>query len=551
MSAARTTVIAGLLRRILEGGTLAGLSEGQLLERFLDRGDEAAFEAIVARHGPMVLNVCRRLIGNLEEAEDAFQATFLILVRRGGAIGKRRSLASWLHGVARRVCSRARRDADRRRRRQEVYASGRPLAFDASSGELDKEFLDLLHAQVAGLPEKYRAPIVLCYFEGRTHEQAAGELDWPVGTVRGRLARARDLLRARLSRRGVSLSPSPLVALLSAEAPTALPAQLVKSTAGVAVRLAVGEIAAGLVSARAVVFMERILFPMTLSKFAPITLAALVGLTAVGAGVKAYQSRPDDPAGHKNEAEPEAEKPKKARTLDVSATDAFSKEAARPSANSRPSESADDPPTAKNDDPTKTKRTRTPEAGAGDLPSGGKRAGDGQADPKPNAPGGKGYQRGGKDPYSQAIIARLDERINLPFEQETPLEDVVKYIKEATSHGGQDPLTIYVDPVGLRSVDKTLQSPVFISLENVPIRMALRLILRQVNLEYTVEDGVLIISSEDELADLLERGPMFDLDRYQREKAAQAQEIKAAQAAEKSRMDGSGSRSDRQGDRFR
>jgi RNA polymerase sigma factor (sigma-70 family) len=198
-----SAAIAEQLRRLFTGGTVAGLGEVALLERFITRRDPAAFEALVARHGPMVLGICRRLLREPHDIEDAFQATFLVLVRRAGSLRRREALGPWLYGVAYRVAMRARARAAAGPDLSPGIdpPDGRETGPDAAAERSDDA--SALHEEVARLPESYRAPVVLCYFEGLTHDEAAQQLHWPVGTVRGRLARARDRLRSRLERRGV------------------------------------------------------------------------------------------------------------------------------------------------------------------------------------------------------------------------------------------------------------------------------------------------------------------------------------------------------------
>jgi len=214
------------IETLMRIGPLGNVSDGQLLERFLDRreGGEAAFESLVARHGGMVLGVCRQVLGSDDGADDAFQATFLVLVRQAGSIQKRESLGPWLHGVARRVSLRARRDAARRRERERQ-------GFRAVGGcAPDEALAETLHDEIARLPEKYRTPIVLCDLEGQSHAEAARRLDWPIGTVSGRLSRARALLRSRIARRGVTLTVAGLATTLSNAARASVPARLVAET---------------------------------------------------------------------------------------------------------------------------------------------------------------------------------------------------------------------------------------------------------------------------------------------------------------------------------
>jgi RNA polymerase sigma factor (sigma-70 family) len=176
-------------------------ADADLVARFALAGDEAAFGELVRRHGPMVLGVCRRLLPNRHDAEDAFQATFLLLARNAAAIRKRDAVGSWLYGTAYRVASRARGDAARRRAR-EGKAAAAPV-YDPRVEAAWRELRPILDDELNRLPEKYRRPLVLCYLQGLTNAEAARLLGWTKGTVSGRLARARDLLRARLKRRGV------------------------------------------------------------------------------------------------------------------------------------------------------------------------------------------------------------------------------------------------------------------------------------------------------------------------------------------------------------
>jgi len=221
------------IERLFHDGTTSGLSEVQLLERFAARRDGAAFAALVERHGPMVLGVCRRFLRDPNDVDDAFQAVFLVLVRRAGDIRRKELLGNWLYGVACRVAVRARSLAARRPSTTLSEADGDRIAADLrrpSSREPD-EGGSWLHEEVERLPRRYRAPVVACYFEGRTHEEAAALLGCPLGTVKGRLSRARDLLRKRLERRGVVVPAVALAAQLSApDLRAAIPASLAQTT---------------------------------------------------------------------------------------------------------------------------------------------------------------------------------------------------------------------------------------------------------------------------------------------------------------------------------
>ncbi len=315
-SVSQGTVFRQLDRLFLEG-TVTGLTEGELLGRFARRGDEAAFEALIARHGPMVLGVCRRILpDDPHAAEDAFQAVFLILVKKAGSIRDGDRLGPWLHGVARRVALRARAHALRRRSVERPGAEDAALAAPhdgvgtgpgGDPGER-AELRAALDAEVDRLPEKYRAPVVLCYLEGLTHDEAAHRLGWPVGTVRSRMAWARDKLRHRLTRRGLAvpaglvaaaLGSEPARAAAAATAP-AVPSALLQSTLRAAMHLAADETlaigaasGAGIVSGPAAELARGVLQNMLLHKFKIASLAVLtLGATAGGGLAVALQDGP-------------------------------------------------------------------------------------------------------------------------------------------------------------------------------------------------------------------------------------------------------------------
>lgn len=214
------------LRRLL-GGT-----DRDLLERFSRDRDEDAFGRLVDRYGPMVLGVCRRVLGNSADAEDVFQATFLILARKAGGLDARQPLGHWLYTVARNRALNARTAGGRRRALERRAAASR--AVPVADPAVGDDWQVVLDEELGRLPEKYRAPMVLCYLGGKTNEQAARELGCPVGTVSGRLARARDTLRGRLSRRGLALPSVAGLSLLAAQTPVSasVPAELVGLAAG-------------------------------------------------------------------------------------------------------------------------------------------------------------------------------------------------------------------------------------------------------------------------------------------------------------------------------
>ncbi len=193
--------ILQLIRRVHRDPRVEGSADQDLLRRFVDERDEAAFETLLRRHGAMVLDVCRGVLGNEADVEDAFQATFLILARRAESIRKGASLASWLHGVAYRTALRARADCARRQK-HEARTSQRCTTTDPD--ELTwREIRQVVHEELDRLPQRYRAPLVLCYLQGKTQDEAAVELGLPKGTLKGHLERGRSLLQARLVRRGL------------------------------------------------------------------------------------------------------------------------------------------------------------------------------------------------------------------------------------------------------------------------------------------------------------------------------------------------------------
>jgi HlyD family secretion protein len=228
-------------------GGAAGLTDRHLLERFASRRDEAAelaFAVLVERHGPLVLRTCRGALGNEHDAQDAFQAVFLVLARKARSLAVRDSLGPWLYSVALRVAARTRAAASRRRahERKRAEAAARPVAVEGRD-----EIAAVVHEEVDRLPGRYRAAVVLCDLEGLTHQEAARRLGWPVGTVKSRQSRARERLRARLIRRGLAPSVGALGALLSAEAVGSAPPALVAAT----VRAALNSAAPGPVAALA------------------------------------------------------------------------------------------------------------------------------------------------------------------------------------------------------------------------------------------------------------------------------------------------------------
>ncbi|HJT76971.1 MAG TPA: sigma-70 family RNA polymerase sigma factor [Gemmataceae bacterium] len=208
-----------------EAPTAGGESDRLLLDRFVRHQDEKAFAALVGRHGPMVLAVCRRILGNVQDAEDAFQATFLVLVRRAHSLREPALLGNWLYGVACRTARKARAQAARRQQ-MERQAAAMPVD-EPGTDDKGRELRALLDEELQTLPPKYRAPLVLCYLEGLTNEEAARRLGWPTGSISYRLARGRELLRERMRRHDFVLPAGLFALFLAREAgPASVPAAL-------------------------------------------------------------------------------------------------------------------------------------------------------------------------------------------------------------------------------------------------------------------------------------------------------------------------------------
>jgi RNA polymerase sigma factor (sigma-70 family) len=282
MTTTPTKAVLRHIRGLIAAEHTGQMPDGELLERFATRREEAAFTALVRRHGPLVLGVCRRVLHDRHDAEDAFQAAFLALARHAGAVGRRGSVGGWLHRVAFRAAVKARDRALKREeheRRAEQRTAADPLA------ELTgRELLALLDAELQRLPGVYREPLVLCYLEGRTRDEAARALGCSLGTLKRRLERAREALRARLTARGVALPAALLAAALAPETgsaivPAALAAAAVRAArAGGAVPAAVAELAAGALGGAGAAKLK-----------AAAVLLLVVGATVLGAGALVTQ----------------------------------------------------------------------------------------------------------------------------------------------------------------------------------------------------------------------------------------------------------------------
>jgi len=261
----------------------------------------------VRKHGPMVLGVCRRVLGHVQDAEDAFQAAFLVLARKAGSVGQRELVGNWLYGVAYRTALDARAAATRRRTRErQVSPMPEPEAGDGV--DVWSDLRPLLDRELNRLPDKYRVPVVLCDLEGRPRKEVARQLGIPEGTLSGRLTTARRTLARRLARHGLALSGAALAAALTQGAASAcVSSPLVASTARAAVGVAAGQAAAAVVSAGAAALAERTLRAMYMTKLKTATILLLVAGIAVGAGLLARQpTAAEQPGAKATEKPPQA-----------------------------------------------------------------------------------------------------------------------------------------------------------------------------------------------------------------------------------------------------
>jgi RNA polymerase sigma factor (sigma-70 family) len=292
------------IRKLAAVQTRRGLADCELLRQFVEARDEAAFTVLVERHGPMILGVCRRALRHAQDAEDACQATFLVLARRAASVRKAASVSSWLHGVACRVAANLKREHSRRCRREREV---RPSAPPDPPGEVSwREVQAALDEELQGLPERLRAPLILCYLEGRTRDEAARRLNLTAACLHGRLERGRKRLCDRLTRRGLTLSATFLAAALGEGVARAVPSPTtVLSAARAAALLSGGQPAAGgVIPARVLTLTQEVLKGMFLTKLklgmsaaacAGLLLAAIGGsLAAVGTSQEAKPPAPAD-----------------------------------------------------------------------------------------------------------------------------------------------------------------------------------------------------------------------------------------------------------------
>src|SRR5262245_60913711 len=300
-----TRVLEHLCRTVLPRDG-AALGDGELLGCFIERRDQEALATLISRHGPMVWGVCRRVL-NHHDAEDAFQATFIVLVRKAASIAQREAVGNWLYGVAHQTALQARRSAARRGAREVQVTE---MADAEASPERWGELQPLLDVELSRLPDHYRTVIVLSDLEGRTRKEVAAQLGCPEGTVASRLVRARSMLAKRLTKRGVALSGGALAAVLSQSTGSAgVPAAVVSSTIEAASLCAAGQAA---IPVQVAALAEGVLKAMLVRKLkAAVAVVLVLGLMAIGAigvGIARGQTKGDAPKG----SEPKAEKVKDA-----------------------------------------------------------------------------------------------------------------------------------------------------------------------------------------------------------------------------------------------
>jgi RNA polymerase sigma factor (sigma-70 family) len=296
------------IESLFEGGSVAGLTDRQLLERFTasrDAAGDAAFVALVTRYGPMVLHVCRQLLGDRHYAEDAFQAVFLVLARKALSIRDPDLVGTWLYGVAIRTARKARARLDRRREREESDSERRPSPGSRGVVEptvppveesaIVREQVQVLHDEVERLPGPFRLPVILCYFEGLTLDEAARRLRCPAGTLRSRLARAREKLGRALTRRGFALSTTVLAAALS---PRSASASISPHLCDITARAAIRFVTRQAVAPTASTVAQKVLRTMTIHNLrtAIVTLVFLAGLAAGGAYLARSIAMGDEPS---------------------------------------------------------------------------------------------------------------------------------------------------------------------------------------------------------------------------------------------------------------
>lgn len=318
-----STLILRCIRKLAAAPGHSHVPDHELLGRFVAKRDEAAFEELLHRHGAMVLRACQRLLHQPQDAEDVFQATFLTLVRKAASIRTQGAVGGWLHGVARRLALQVR--ATRARAgAHENQGVTRPASDPLSEITL-RDAEAVLHEELARLPEKYREPLVLCYLEGVRREDAAWRLGWSLGTLKRRLEQGRELLRLRLTRRGLTPSAALLAVLLAeTSTPAIMPALLARGTAQAARLVAAGQAATGLISAEVANLLNGGTKAMFLTKLKiGLTLILIVTTIATGAGLVAHQAGDLEPANVAEKPAAKGAPPSKPDGAEPHATDRF------------------------------------------------------------------------------------------------------------------------------------------------------------------------------------------------------------------------------------
>jgi RNA polymerase sigma factor (sigma-70 family) len=286
-----------LIRRVAGMARVSGLTDRQLLEDFARSRSEEAFALLVQRHAALVLGLCRRVLQHEQDAEDVFQATFLVLARKADCLRWHDSITNWLHSVAYRLALKA-RAANRHRQAVERRAGEKPPP--PAPALTWQELQPVLDEELQRLPAKYRLPLLLCYLESKTRDEAARELGWTTGVVKGRLERGRNLLRQRLARRGLALSAALLATALGGKACGAVATLLATATAEAALRFNAGQALTGLVSARALALARGALQAALVAKLRVVAVVLLLaGLAGGGGGLLAYRvlaGLPNEPA---------------------------------------------------------------------------------------------------------------------------------------------------------------------------------------------------------------------------------------------------------------
>ncbi|HLJ97823.1 MAG TPA: RNA polymerase sigma factor [Gemmataceae bacterium] len=291
------------IRRLAAAECAVEMADRELLHRFVTRRDEAAYAVLVRRHGPMVLRLCLRVLQHEQDAEDAFQATFLVLSRKAASLLPVESLGGWLYSVAYRIAQKARINAARRRKYEACVAT--PHFADPLGQITVREAYEVLDRELARLPDKFRVPLVLCYLEGLTRDEAAQQLGLPASTLKSRLEQARERLRVRLASRGLALAGA-LVASIFSEgtASAALPAVLVNSAIETALQIAAGGLTATVVPAQVAALAEGAMKIMIVTKL-KIAFAVLLALASFGTVVRLAQVNAAGP-GLNAESAPQA-----------------------------------------------------------------------------------------------------------------------------------------------------------------------------------------------------------------------------------------------------